>query len=164
MSETAWTIIAAVLMVLGLAGVVIPVLPGLALICAVALAYGFLVGFGAIGITTMVILGALLVVSVVVGFVLPKRSAEASGAAGWSQWAALFGAVVGFFVIPIVGVPIGALVGVLLAERIDKQDWPRAWAATRAMARGFGINVLVQLGIGTVMIAVWSVWAATVVL
>ena len=59
MSDVAWTVLAAVLMVLGLGGVVIPVLPGLALIWAVALGYGLIVGFGTIGTATMILLTAL---------------------------------------------------------------------------------------------------------
>ena len=59
---------------------------------------------------------------------------------------------------------MGALLGVLLAERVDKADWQMAWGSTKALAKGLGINVLVQLVIGFVMIASWSVWAATRVL
>ncbi len=164
MSELAWTIVAAVLMVLGLAGVVIPVLPGLALIRAIALGYGLIVGFGPMGIAIMVVLTALLAVSVVLGFVVPRRAAESHGVARMSQLAALIGAIVGFFAIPVVGVPLGALIGVLLAEWTDKQDWGLAWSSTLAVAKGLGINVLVQLVIGSLMIAAWSAWAATVVL
>ena len=88
---------------------------------------------------------------------------EDSGAAKWSQWAAVVGAIVGFFVIPVVGVIVGALVGVWLAEWSDKGDRRLAWHSTVAVAKGFGINTLVQFGIGAVMIAVWSIWAAVVV-
>ena len=164
MSDVAWTVLAAVLMVLGLGGVVIPVLPGLALIWAVALGYGLIVGFGTIGTATMILLTLLLLGSVVLGFVIPKRSTDAHGVRWTSQAAALVGAVIGFFAIPIVGVPVGALLGVLLAERVDKSDWQMAWGSTKALAKGLGINVLVQLVIGFVMIASWSVWAATRVL
>lgn len=164
MSDLAWTIFAAVLMVLGLGGVVIPLLPGLALIWVVALGYGLTVGFGAFGTATMVVLTVLLALSIVLGFVIPKRSTDAHGVSRISQVAALIGAIIGFFAIPIVGVPIGALIGVLLAERADKQDWQLAWQSTKALAKGLGLNVLAQLAIGMVMIAAWSAWAAVTLL
>ncbi len=164
MSDLVWTILAAVLMVLGLGGVIIPLLPGLALIWAVALGYGLAVGFGPFGVATMVVLTVLLVFSVVLGFGIPKRSTDAHGVSRLSQVAALVGAIIGFFAIPIVGVPIGALIGVLLAERADKQDWTLAWQSTKALAKGLGLNVLAQLAVGVVMIAAWSAWAAVTLL
>lgn len=163
MNDTMWTLLAAIVMVVGLFGVVIPVLPGLALIWVAALVYGLIVGFGSAGVAAMVVLSVLLAGSVVVGVLLPRKAMQDSGAATWSQWAAVVGAIIGFFVIPIVGVLVGALVGVWLAEWSDKGDPRAAWTSTLAVAKGFGINTLVQFGIGTMMIAVWSLWATTVV-
>lgn len=163
MSELLLTTLVAVVMVVGLAGVVIPMLPGLALIWVAALVYGLQVGFGAGGVVVMVVLTLLTVVSTVLGVILPKRAAAESGASGRTQLVGVLGALVGFFAIPVVGVVVGALVGVLLAEYADKGNWPDARSATIGVAKGFGISSVVQLAIGLSMIAVWSVWAATVV-
>ena len=51
-----WTVVVAVAMVVGLGGVVIPVLPGLALMWAAALGYGFAVGWSGVGVTAIVVL------------------------------------------------------------------------------------------------------------
>lgn len=161
--DAGWTILAAVVMVIGLCGVVIPIVPGLALIWVAALIHGFLVGFNAFGIAVLVIMTALLVTSLVLGFVIPRKAASESGASGWSQLGAMAGAVAGFFLIPVVGVIIGALAGLLAVELSIKGNWDDAWAATKATAKGFGVSALVDVGIGTVMIALWSIWAATVV-
>lgn len=157
------TSIVAVVMVVGLAGVVIPVLPGLVLIWAAALVYGIEVGFGVGGVVVMTILTVLTLVSIVLGVILPKRAATESGATRRSQLVGLIGAVIGFFVIPVVGLVVGALVGVLVAEYKDKGDWPAARTATVGVAKGFGVSALVQFLIGFAMIVVWSLWAATVV-
>lgn len=163
-SELGWTTLAGAIMVIGLCGVVVPVLPGLTLIWIVALIYGFAVGFGATGIAAMVALTALLVASVVTSVILPRRTSAASGASGWAQLGGVAGAVVGFFVIPVVGIVVGALVGVLVVEVALKRDWDDAWTATRGLAKGFGISALIDVGLGLMMIMVWAIWAATVVL
>lgn len=164
MSDLAITVIVALVMLVGLAGVVIPILPGLALIWVAALAYGLEVGFGVTGVVVMVLLTGLTVASMAFGVILPQRAATESGAASRTQLIGVVGAIVGFFVIPVVGIVVGALVAVLLAEYADKRDWSAARTATIGVAKGFGISSLVQLAIGVSMITVWSVWAATVLL
>ena len=162
MSDLVLTTIIAVVMLIALAGVVIPVLPGLALIWGAALFYGFQVGFGPGGVVVMVVLSVLLAVSVGAGIVLPSRAAVESGASKRSQWAGLVGAVIGFFAIPVVGLVVGALAGVLIAEYGRTGDWAAARTATIGLAKGFGVSTLVQLALGVIMIGVWSIWAATV--
>lgn len=163
-AEVGWTIVAAIIMVVGLCGVVIPILPGLALIWGTALVYGFVVGFGTGGIAVMVALTALLAVSIIKSVVVPRRAAQEAGASGWSQFGGLVGAIIGFFLIPVVGVIVGALVGVLLVEVSLKGHWGEAWTATVATAKGFGISALIDVVLGLIMIGTWSAWAVTVVL
>lgn len=157
-----WTAIVGVAMVVGLAGVILPLVPGLILMWAAALVYGFAVGWNSLGVAVMVTLGVIVVVSIVAGFLIPSRAAADSGASGWSQVAGLLGGVVGFFVIPVFGVIVGALAGLLLVEYLRTDDWGLAWTATKGTARGFGISVLVDLALGMVMLVVWAAWAATV--
>lgn len=162
-SEVGWSLLALVLMLIGLCGVIIPILPGLMLIWAVALGYGFLVGFGTTGIAVMVVLTVLVGVSIVKSVMVPRRTAVESGASGWSQFGGLVGAVIGFFVIPVVGFIIGALVGVLAVEVMLKGNWDEAWTATKGLAKGFGISALIDLVLGLIMIATWGLWAATTI-
>ncbi len=158
-----WTVVAAVLMVIGLCGVVIPFLPGLALIWVTAVVYGFVVGWGPGGIAVVAVLSALLAASIATSFIVPKRTAAASGASTFAQFGGLVGAVIGFFVIPVVGVIVGALAGVLVVEMLVKGNWDEAWTATKGTAKGLGVSALIDLGFGLLMIVVWSTWAATVV-
>lgn len=158
------TLVVAVVMIIGLVGTLVPVLPGLVMMWFVALAYGFSVGFGGVGVTVMVALTMLVLLGFGLGFVLPKRAASGSGATGRSQVVGLIGAVIGFFVIPVIGLVVGALLGILLGEYADKGELRSAWTATLGTAKGFGINALVQFGIGYMMLLLWSVWAVTVVL
>ncbi len=162
-AEMLWTVAAAVVMVIGLAGIIVPVIPGLVLILAVAVVYGLMVGFSTLGWIVLAVMGAIVAASFVKGLIIPKRTSEASGASGWAQLGALIGAVIGFFLIPVVGVIVGALAGVLGTEFLLKKDLSAAWTATKGMAKGFGFSVLIDLVLGLIMIATWSIWAWQVV-
>ena len=157
-----WTFLAAIVMVVGLVGVALPILPGLLIILASAVAYGFAVGFGPLGFAVIGLHVILVIVSIITGVLLPKKEAELSGASKMSQFGGLVGAVAGFFFIPVVGIIVGALAGVVLVEYLSKGDWSAAWAATKGVAKGFGKSALADFGFGLVMMAAWSVWAVTV--
>lgn len=163
MTDTAWTLLVGAVLVVGLFGVVIPILPGLALMAGVALLYGFVVGWSTAGVVAMVIIGLLFAVSVVVGVVLPQRAAAGAGVSNRSIVIAVLGGVIGFFVIPVVGVVVGALAGLLVAAYGESGDWAVARASALATAKGFGVSVLVQFTIGWLLLLVWAAWAATVV-
>jgi uncharacterized protein YqgC (DUF456 family) len=158
-----WSLLALVVMAVGLVGVLVPVLPGLMLIWSVAVVYGLIVGFGAAGLSAMVVLSLIVVLSVVKSVVLPRRAAAGAGASGWSQFGAVAGGVVGFFLIPVIGVILGALAGMVATEYSLKGNWDDAWTATKATAKGFGISALIDLVLGMVMITAWALWAASVI-
>lgn len=160
--DVVWSILAIVVMLVGLAGIIIPVIPGLLVIWATALIYGFAVGWDAVGVTVMVLLTVIVIVSIVTGILLPKREADEAGASRLSQYGAIVGAIIGFFTIPVVGVFVGALIGILTVELLAKGNWDEAWTATIGLAKGLGLSVVIDLLLGMVMISAWSIWAATV--
>ena len=164
MSDGASTALVAVVMVVGLAGTVVPVVPGLLVIWGGALAYGFLVGFDPLAVAVLVVLTIVLAVSFALSILLPRRMAQSSDVSTWSQWAAVVGAIIGFFTIPVVGVVVGAVAGLFAAELVHHRDPAAAWSGSVAVAKGFGLSALVDLALAALMISVWSLWAAIVVL
>lgn len=145
-------------MAVGLLGTLLPFLPGLPIVWAAALVYGLATDFRPIGRVMFVLITLVGVVGLVLGTVLPHRRAAAKGAPASTILAGIVLGLVGFFVIPIVGLPIGAGLGVMLAERRRLGSWDRAWAAMRELLIGFGIGAAVQFGAGVVMIEIWIVW------
>jgi uncharacterized protein len=148
----------AVVMALGLAGTVVPLVPGLILIWAAALGYGFLVGFGTAGLIGMTLITALLVVGTTAKYVLARRGAGATGAPRSTITAAALLGLVGFFVVPVVGFPLGAAIGIFIAERHRLGDSSAAWASTKRVLAGFGRGALVEMGAGVCMIVCWAGW------
>lgn len=158
MEDTTLVPLIAVVMAVGAVGTVVPLLPGLALIWAAGLGYGLAEGFGTAGVAAMVVMTALLVAATIAGWVVPTRRAGGAGASRRSVWLGVGAAVVGFFVVPVVGLPLGGVVGIYLGEHLRTGDPRAAWATTRATITGFGLAALLQLAAALAMIAVWVVW------
>jgi uncharacterized protein YqgC (DUF456 family) len=148
----------AVVMAVGAIGTVVPLLPGLALIWAAGLVYGLADGFGPAGVVAFVLMSALAVSATIAGWVVPSRRAGGAGAARSSVWRGVAAAVVGFVVVPVVGLPLGGVLGIYVGEQARTRDHRAAWSATRATVAGFGIAALVQLAAALAMIAVWVAW------
>lgn len=147
-----------ILMAIGLAGVIVPFVPGLPIVWGAALLYGLLNGFGALGWTAMAAITALAALGMAASFVLPERAGAASGASRSTRLFAGVTGVIGFFVIPIVGFPIGACAGVLLAQYRETADLADATRATVNVLKGFGVGLIAELGSGLAMVLVWAAW------
>jgi uncharacterized protein len=156
--DTGAVVLAGLAMAVGLVGTVVPVLPGLGLVWLGALLYGLLAGFGTVGWLAMAAVTVLASVGTVAGVALPKRRAGAAGAARASLWLGAVAAVVGFFVVPVVGLPLGGALGILVGEWARTGDGRAARRATWATLVGFGLAAVVQLACGLAMIGAWLGW------
>jgi len=146
----------ALVMLVGIAGVVMPVLPGLLLVWAAGLVWVWLDGGGAARILVGVLLTLLLVVGTVVKYALPARSATGAGAPRSTLLAGVAGAVLGLFLIPVVGVVVGGVGAVFLAELARLQDARTAWRSTWMVLRAVGIGILVELTAAVLMLGTWT--------
>ena len=88
---------------------------------------------------------------------LPARSATGAGAPRSTLLLAAAGAVVGFFVIPVVGIVVGGAGVVFLAELARLCSAGAAWQSTRAVLIGVGVGMLVELCAAASIFAVWLV-------
>lgn len=154
---TAETLLVGLVMLGGLVGVLVPVLPGLLLIWAAGLAWVLLDGGGPVRWTVFGVLTALAVAGGLAPYLLPGRAARGGGAPWTTLLAGVAGMVVGAFTLPVLGLPLGGLAGVYLAELARLHDRAAAWRSTREVLRAVGIGVLVELTAGTLMIATWLV-------
>jgi len=136
----------------GLVGIVVPVLPGTIVILVAILVWATETG----GTTAWVVLAVstvLLATGSVVKFLVPGRQLKAA-VPNSTLLAGAVGAIVGFFVIPIVGVLVGFPVGVYLAER-QRVGAAAAWPSTRAALKAMGVSILIELLVGVLAAAVW---------
>ena len=148
----------AVAIAVGIAGTVVPFVPGLGLVVAAALVYGIAEGFDAVGVAAFGTIVALAAGGTFAGIALPRRAAGGAGAPRSSLLVGAIGAVVGFFAVPVVGLPLGGAVGIFVGELARSGDRVVAWRTTKATLKGFGLATLVQLAAGLTMAGVWVVW------
>lgn len=148
----------ALVMAIGLAGTILPLVPGTSVIWAAALVYGLLAGFERAGWIAFSAITVLLVAGTALKVVLPHRRGKAGGAPTRSLVIGAAAGIVGFFVIPIVGVAVGAVAGVLVAEYARTQEWSRAWRSTKGVIVGIGLGALAELGVGIGMVLCWVAW------
>ena len=145
-------------MAVGLIGTLLPLVPGLPIVWAAALVYGLAEGFDGAGAVAFTLITLLAVTGIIAGLVLPHRRVAAKGAPASTVAAGVTLGIIGFFVIPVVGLVVGAVGGVLLAERSRTGDWAIAWATTKDLLVGFGIGVAVEFAAGLAMILCWVTW------
>jgi uncharacterized protein YqgC (DUF456 family) len=142
-------------MVVGLVGVVVPVLPGLALVWAAGLFWAWADGGGARW-AVAALLTLLVVAGTAAKYALPARSASGAGAPRRTLLLGALGAVAGFFLIPVVGIVVGGVGAIWLAEASRLGNAGAAWASTRAVLLAVGIGLLVELATGVLMVTVWA--------
>jgi uncharacterized protein len=141
----------------GLVGIVVPVLPGSVLILAAVLVWSIDQG-DATAWVVFAVVTTLLVLGAVVKYAVPGRRLKATGV---PQRTLLMGAllgVVGFFVIPVVGLAVGFVLGVYLAE-VSRVGRDQAWPSTKHALKAVGLSVLIELAAGMAAALTWFVGA-----
>lgn len=147
-------------MLVGLVGVVVPVVPGTALILAAGVAWAALVvDDGTARWVVVGVMAALFAAGLVAKYALPgKRLAGQLPRTTLLLGAA--GAVVGFFVLPPLGLLIGGVVGVYAAEARRVGGGAEARRSTVQVLKAVGLGILAELTAGVLMVATWLVGLA----
>jgi uncharacterized protein YqgC (DUF456 family) len=148
----------ALVILVGLVGVLVPVLPGSALVLGGVLVWA-LVERGATAWTVLGVATALVVAGAVVKYVVPGRRLQRSGIPVSTQWWGAFGGLAGFFVVPVVGLFLGFVLGVYLAER-RRVGAAGAWPSTKLSLRAVGLSVLIELAAAVLAATAWVVGVA----
>jgi uncharacterized protein len=156
-------------MLLGIAGIIIPILPGMVLIWLSALVYAVIEGFAAVDWITF---GVITIIALVAGtseIWLPLLGAKTTGASRRSLVLGALGGILGFFFLgaffPIIGSLFGGVIGyslgILLGQYHKYRDWGLAIRAGLGGLAGWGVSTAIQLGAGLIIIAifVWQVLA-----
>jgi uncharacterized protein YqgC (DUF456 family) len=141
----------------GLVGIVVPVLPGSVLILGAVLVWA-VESRTATGWLVFSVVTVLLVVGAVVKYAVPGRRLKADGVPTRTLLLGGLLGLVGFVIIPVVGLLVGFVLGIYLAEahRVGRH---RAWPSTRSALRAVGISMLIELAAGLLAALCWLVGA-----
>lgn len=151
-TNTLVLIIVVILMLVGIAGIIFPVLPGTGLIFVAIAAYGWYEGFNLISVKYLVVMGALTVLAMTLSYLSTLWGAKYTGAGKGGMWGALLGLMVGIFVLPPAGLVLGPWIGAFLGEYLAHKDAKKALLAGAGAVLGLFSGMLVHLIIALIMV------------
>lgn len=164
--EIALIVVTGLVMLVGLIGAVVPILPGAWLIWLAALGYGLarpLVGQtlfdGWLGGVAMTVLTVLAAADLVLEYVVTHSVAAREGVSFKAILASLVLGLVGLPFFPPLGPLVGAVGGLFLVEYLRHgRDWRKALAAVKSYARGVGWAIAAEVALCLAMLGVWGGW------
>jgi uncharacterized protein YqgC (DUF456 family) len=149
------TLVAGVVIALGVVGVVIPVLPGLLLSWLGVVLWVFLGDAGGgLRWVVLVVATAVAVIGAGIKYMLPGRRLKSAGVPNSALMAGGVLGLIGFFVIPVVGVVLGFVLGVYLVERV-RLGPGQAWPSTRTALTAAGMAMLIEFTAALGVAVVW---------
>ncbi len=150
-------LVSIILLILGILGTFLPVLPGLLLSLCGLLIYKF--GTDApLSMVYVWIFSALTLLSIILNYVIPARTNRKYGGTRWGSVGSVIGTLAGMFFIPVpFGFLIGMFAGVFIGELFhDASDRKKAWNSTKGAFIGFlygtGFNFIVGLAMFLVVV------------
>lgn len=149
-------LIIAIVIAIGIFGSIIQLIPGVLVVLGAILVWAILTGGTAawwiFGLSTLVVVAGM-----VLKYVIAGRHLQKSSVSNLSIVIGLVIGAVGFFVIPVLGLPLGFILGVFLCELVRENSVERAWKSTIVALKATGITILVELGAALVATALWIV-------
>jgi uncharacterized protein len=153
--QSSVTVLCGIAIVVGILGVIVPILPGLLLCWIGVLAWAI---FSDGGFGKWVVLGIVTIVALVgtaAKYAFPGQRLKQSGVPNLSLFIGGILGIVGFFVIPLVGLPLGFVFGIFLAEWLRMRQSGPAWRSTRQALKAVGLSMLIELAAAMVIVVTW---------
>jgi uncharacterized protein YqgC (DUF456 family) len=154
--DTVELILVAIAIAVGILGIVIPLLPGSLLVFAAIAVWAFVEGTTTAWVTLAVV-AAILGATLLVKYLWPARRMRNADVGNSSLVAGGVLGIIGFFVVPVLGLVLGFVLGIYLAELSKRRDQRRAWASTVHAIKGVALSVGVELTGALLATMVWVV-------
>lgn len=153
--QTLWYLLAAALIIIGLLGTILPVLPGLPVMFAGMWLAAWVDGYEHITFTTLAVLGLLVLASIGVDLLSSIVGAKRAGASGKGLFGAGLGGVVGlFFGLP--GLIAGPLLGAAAGEMAHGRDWQQASRIGVGTWVGLLLGAILKLALAFAMLGLFA--------
>ena len=149
--------ISVILLLIGLAGCLLPVIPGPPVSFLSLLIVNF-TGYADFTVNFLVITACVAVAVTVLDLVVPVWTTKKFGGSRYGMWGAGIGIFAGMFFLPPVGLIIGPLAGAILGELIKGTDGRKAIVAGLGSFAGFLLGVGLKLAV-SITITFWFIKA-----
>jgi uncharacterized protein len=154
--DIALWILAAAGVLLGLAGLVLPLLPGTPLLLGGLWLAAWLGDYAQVGIAALLVLALMAALAWLVDYLAAVIGVRRAGASGQAVAGAGAGAVLGLFG-GLPGLLVGPIAGAMTGEWVARRNPAQATRAGLAAGLGFLLAAVVKLGIGLAMVLVFGV-------
>ncbi|HEY8752799.1 MAG TPA: DUF456 domain-containing protein [Arthrobacter sp.] len=156
-SETVVSILCGLAILVGVAGTIIPVLPGSFLIGLSLLAWAIWGGAGAVGWVVFAVGMVFVLAGMAASAVLTGRKLRQHGIPNRSVVIGLVAGVIGMFIVPVVGLFVGFAAGLLLSELVRTRNLGTATATSWAALKATGLGMLAECGLGCLAASTWVI-------
>ena len=133
-----------ILMLIGLVGCILPIIPGPPISFVGLLLLQFS-RFADYSLNFMLLMGFIALLVSVVDYVVPVWGTKKMGGSKAGIWGAAIGMFVGIFFFPPIGLIVGPLVGAILAESIKGEDFQKSFRAGMGSLLGFILGIGIKL-------------------
>lgn len=154
-------VIFTLLIIPGLVGIILPILPGLPYMFVVALVYGLVTGFVSLTLTELGILGLIMVGSIMISYLSGFLGAAIGGASKNALIGGTIGLLIGLLAFPPWGIFIGLYLGVLVAQYMESDNHRRALKAANSSLIGSLSGIMINLVLAIVFIFLFVIFAVT---
>jgi uncharacterized protein len=149
-------VLVALAIAVGLVGILVPILPGTLLVFA-AIAVWAVVEHTVVSWVTLGVVTVLLGAATLIKYLWPMRRMRAADVRTSSLVSGGVLGIIGFFVIPVLGLLIGFVLGVYLAELANRRNQRLAWTSTVHALKGVALSVGVELAGALLATVAWVV-------
>lgn len=158
MEQTLLVVITFVIMLVGLVGIFVPILPGIELVWLAALGYALLHGLGGMSTVAFIIITLVFILGISSDLWITGAGMRATGTSLLSVLVGGFFLLIGsLFLTPLVGILL-SLGAILLIEYLRKRDLKKALVSTGTMAASCALTYGFKFAVAIVMIIIWGVW------
>lgn len=151
-----WLWIIVVLLVLaGLAGIVLPMLPGVPLLFGGLLLAAWIDHFARVSVSAIVLIGAIAVLAWLVDLVSSLVTTKSAGASRQALIGTVVGGLLGMLG-GLIGIILGTIIGAVVGEIMASRDVRRAGQVGFAAGMGFIVALVAKLVLALAMLGIFA--------
>lgn len=158
MLEIVGWLLVILLFVVGMAGTVYPILPGVVAVYFAFFVYGWFFSFESFGWFFWTLQTLIVVVLLIADYAVGAWGVKKFGGSKLSVWLSTIGIIVGPFVIPAFGLVLGPLIGAMLGELFRGESLEKAFKVGIGSVVGLFSSMVVKIILQLAMIIIFIIW------
>lgn len=139
-------------LVIGLAGTLLPMVPGLGLMFVALVVYSYYDGWQTFPFWYLLIVALLAGIGFAADHLASALGAKRFGVSSKGFWGALAGGLLGGLIFQLVGMIVGAVIGTVAMELYQQRTLKQSFSAATGVLVGTAVGMAIQFGLGLVVL------------